>query len=80
MLYGLKESEMDMFIKYMGDYNNWLNSPHEVPKTKLPIQIESIIINMILHKSNFQKITSSEIEKYNDSPIESSIFMRLDLV
>lgn len=66
MLYGLKESEMEMFIKYMGDYNNWLNSPHEVPKTKLPIQIESIIINMILHKSNFQKITSSEIEKYND--------------
>lgn len=75
MLYGLKESEMEMFIKYMGDYNTWLNSPHENPKTNLPDQIQNIMINMVLLKSDFQKITSSEIDKYNDffDPIEGDL-------
>lgn len=82
MLYGLKESEMEMFIKYMGDYDTWLNSPNEVTKTKLPIQIESIIINMILHKSNFQKITTEEIEKYNNffDPAEGDLIKVQNLI
>ncbi len=66
ILFGLKESDMEMFIKYMDNYDKWLNSPYLVPKTKIPTQIESIIINMILMKSNFRPITDKEITSYND--------------
>ncbi|MDD2409844.1 MAG: hypothetical protein PHD03_03905 [Bacilli bacterium] len=82
MLYGLKESEMEMFIKYMGDYDRWLNSLHEEPKTKLPMQVETIMINMVLLKSNFQKITEKEIDKYNNffDPVEGDIVKVQDLI
>ncbi|MDD4705589.1 MAG: hypothetical protein PHS24_00035 [Bacilli bacterium] len=82
LLYGLKESEMEMFIKYMRDYDSWLNSLHEETKTKLLTQIETIMINMVLLKSNFHKITEKEIEKYNNffDPTDGDIVKLQDLI
>ena len=83
LLYGLKESEMEMFIKYMGDYDSWLNTLHEESKTKLPTQIETIMINMVLLKSNFHKITEAEIDKYNKffDPVEGEDIVKIqDLI
>ena len=82
LLYGLKEPEMEMFIKYMGDYDKWLNTSHDKPQTNLPIMIENIMVNMVLFKSDFQKISSEEIKVYDNffDPHEGDITKMQDLI
>ena len=60
-LFGLKKSELNLFINYLDEYNKWLNKPDSLKKTKLITQIQTIIINMILLKVIFIKY---QMKKY----------------
>lgn len=82
MNYELSESEMEMFIKYMGDYDKWLNNKEGSLKTSLPNQICSIIINMILLKSNNVKIGALEIKQYDDffNPTQEDLIKLQNLI
>ena len=82
--YGLKESEVDLFISYMREYDQWLNSPVLVPKTDLPNRIQLIMIDMILMKSGVQKPTAEDINFYDSffdpSDIESDLVKIQNLI
>jgi len=81
-LFGLKKSELNLFINYLDEYNKWLNKPDSLKKTKLITQIQTIIINMILLKSNFHKISNEEILKYDEflKPEEGDLKKVYDLI
>ena len=75
IMYGLKVSEMEEFIKLMDDYSKWLNSERAVGKTNLTSKIEIILVNMILVRNKAVKFTADEI-KYFDKffdPINNNI-------
>lgn len=66
MINGLKETELNMFFNYMNDYSIYLKTPNKGLKTSLPIQINSLIINMIIYKNSKQEILEEEILKYDE--------------
>ena len=82
LIFGLKASDVDLFIKYMDDYNNWLNSSTLVAKTNIPNKISAILINMILMKSLNQKISSEDIELFNTffDPVDGELVKIRDVV
>ena len=65
-MYGLKDTEIDLFFKYMAEYDQWLNSATLVPKTELPTKIQGLLMNMILLKNSVQKLAPEEIEYFDD--------------
>ncbi len=66
MMYGLKETELNMFFNYMNDYSIYLKTPNNALKTALPIQINSLIINMIIYKNSIQNLTEEELKSYDE--------------
>ncbi|MDD2504893.1 MAG: hypothetical protein PHF21_01305 [Bacilli bacterium] len=66
LIYGLKEIEVDSFIKFMNEYDKWLNSPVEPAKTDIPNKINIILINMILLKKTINNIDKNDIECFDD--------------
>ena len=82
LMFGLKETERDQFVKLMNDYHKWLNSPYLVAKTDLPTKIEALLIQMIVLKGSKQKIQLEEIEQYDNffDPIEGDFAKYKDLV
>ena len=74
-MHGMKPTEVELFCQYLDEYDKWLNSPNLVPKTELPTQIEAILINMILLKNNYQKISSEELAKFDSffDPVEGDM-------
>ena len=65
IMYGLKVSEMEEFIKLMEDYSKWLNSEKQVGKTDITSKIEIILINMIIERNKNIKFNNEEIEFFN---------------
>ena len=66
MIYGLKDSELNMFFNYMNEYGIYLKTPSNDLKTVLPIQINSLIINMIIYKNSIQNLTEEELKSYDE--------------
>ena len=65
IMYGLKVSEMEEFIRLMNDYSKWLNSEKNVGKTDLTSKIEIILINMIIERNKSNKFTDEELEFFD---------------
>lgn len=65
LLFGMNNKEVALFIKYMDEYNSWLNSPNNNTKTNIPNKICEILINMILMKSEEREISSEDLELFN---------------
>ena len=65
IMYGLKQSEMEEFIKLMSDYSKWLNSTKNVGKTDITSKIEILLVNMIVERNKTNKFTDEEIEFFD---------------
>ena len=65
IMYGLKQQEMEEFIKLMEDYSKWLNSEKNVGKTNITSKIELILIDMIIERNKTTKFTENEIEFFD---------------
>lgn len=82
IMYGLKVSEMEEFIKLMSDYSKWLNSEKQVGKTDITSKIEIILINMVIERNKNNKFTVEEIEffdKYFD-PVNNNFATLHELI
>ena len=65
LIFGLKEHEVNLFIKYMEEYDKWLNGPAGIKKTNIFNKISTLLINMLLIKSIKHNISSKDIELFN---------------
>lgn len=65
-IYGINEEQTSLFIKYMEEYDKWLNSSIEFPKNEITAKINKSLINMIIMKSIDHKISSEDMEIFDD--------------
>ena len=66
MVYGLKESDMENFIKYMGEYYDFMNNyKSEKKATGLINEIEHILINMINIRSKRHPFSEEELNEFD---------------
>ena len=64
LIYGMNDKEIDSFVKYMNEYNTWLESSNN-SKTNILNKICEILINMILAKSDEREISSEDLAFFN---------------
>ena len=62
--HGLKPAEVNQFLNFMEEYDNWLNSPYLVSKTDLPTKIEIFLIKMVSLKAKKEKTSKEELDEY----------------
>jgi len=79
--YGLTDFQVKEFCDLMAEYDNWLNSMM-VKKTDIPSRIEACLINMLVLKATYHKISPEEIEFYNNcfDPIDNDMAKLHDLI
>ena len=66
LMYGLKESELDQFIKYMDEYYNFMhNYKSERKATGLMNEIETILLSMITKRSKKYQFTQEELNAFD---------------
>ncbi len=66
LMYDLKESDMQNFIKYMALYHQFLKNNHSHEKAGgLIVEIEKIIIEMIEKRSKHREFTEAEIREFD---------------
>jgi len=66
LMYGIKESEMEDFIKYMNNYYNFMKEiKSEKKATGLMNEIEHILIDMITKRSNKKPFTVEELNEFD---------------
>ena len=66
LIYGLKEKDMEDFIKYMNEYYLFMkNIKSEQRATGLISEIEKILIEMILKRSKKHEYTSYELSEFD---------------
>ncbi|MDD4188054.1 MAG: hypothetical protein PHX04_04810 [Bacilli bacterium] len=64
-IFGIKEDQANLFIKYMEEYDIWLNSSTSFPKNDITIKISKLLINMIMTKSINHPINIEDIEVFD---------------
>lgn len=66
LMYGLKEQDMEDFIKYMNDYYEFMKTfKSEKKATGLISEIEKILIKMITKRSNRHPFTPEEMNEFD---------------
>ena len=66
LMYGLKENEMEDFIKYMNDYYNFMQEyKSEQRATGLIDEIEKILLSMISKRSRKHEFTQDELCEFD---------------
>ena len=66
LMYGLKENEMEVFVKYMDDYYDFMKDfKSEKRATGLINEIEHILINMINLRSKRHPFTQEELDEFD---------------
>lgn len=76
LIYDLKESDMKNFIKYMGEYYEFMkNYKSEKKATGLTTEIEKILLEMIIKRSKRKEFTAEEIAEFDCifNPIEGNL-------
>lgn len=66
LMYGLKESELEDFIKYMDEYYKFMNDyKSERKATGLMNEIETILLSMITKRSKKYQFTQEELNEFD---------------
>lgn len=76
LMYDLKESDMNNFIKYMNEYYEFMkNYKSEKKATGLTTEIEKVLLEMIIKRSKRKEFTSEEIKEFDRifNPIEGNL-------
>ena len=83
LMYGIKESQMEDFIKYMNDYYNFMNEyKSEVRATGLIDEIEKILLEMISKRSKKREFTQEELNEFDTvfNPLKGELKKLKDLI
>lgn len=83
LMYGIKENQMEDFIKYMNDYYNFMNEyKSEVKATGLIDEIEKILLEMISKRSKKREFTPDELKEFDTvfNPLNGELKRLKDLI
>ena len=83
LMYGIKESQMEDFIKYMNDYYNFMNEyKSERRATGLIDEIEKILLDMISRRSKKREFTQDELNEFDTvfNPLNGELKKLKDLI
>lgn len=83
LMYGIKESQMEDFIRYMNEYYDFMNEyKSERKATGLIDEIEKILLDMISRRSKKREFTQEELREFDTvfNPLNGELKKLKDLI